>query len=76
LSVQELKDSLSQGQLAELFITGTAATLVNLDGFGHRGEYHSVMAQGNQQVSREVKHFLDELRCGATQDPFGWVQVL
>ncbi|MFZ9971369.1 MAG: branched-chain amino acid aminotransferase, partial [Bacteroidia bacterium] len=76
LSVQELKDSLSQGQLAELFITGTAATLVNLDGFGHRGEYHSVMEQGNQQVSREVKHFLDELRCGATQDPFGWVQVL
>lgn len=76
LSVQELKDLLASGQLNELFITGTAATLVNLDGFGHRGEYHSVITQGNQTVSKQVKAFLDDLRCGAQADPFGWIKTL
>jgi branched-chain amino acid aminotransferase len=76
LSVQELKDLLADGQLNELFITGTAATLVNLDGFGHRGHYHSVITQGNQNISKQVKGYLDDLRCGAQPDSFGWIAII
>jgi branched-chain amino acid aminotransferase len=73
LSVQELKDKLSAGLLSELFITGTAATLINLDGFGHNGDYHSVIAQGNQDVSVKVKTYLDNIKMEIAPDTNGWI---
>ncbi len=73
LSVQELKDKLSAGLLSELFITGTAATLINLDGFGHNGDYHSVITQGNQDVSVKVKTYLDNIKMEITPDTNGWI---
>lgn len=73
LSVQELKDKLAAGLLSELFITGTAATLINLDGFGHNGEYHSVITQGNQEVSSKVKNYLDNIKMEITPDSHGWI---
>ena len=73
LSVQELKDSLAAGTLSELFITGTAATLINIDGFGHNGEYFSVITQGNQNVSTKVKTYLDDIKLERTADTEGWI---
>ena len=70
---QELKDKLSAGLLSELFITGTAATLINLDGFGHNGYYHSVITQGNQDVSVKVKTYLDNIKMEITPDTNGWI---
>lgn len=73
LSIQELKDSLAANQLSELFITGTAATLINLDGFGHNGEYFSVITQGNQEVSKQVKTYLDDIKMERSADTQGWI---
>ena len=73
LTVQELKDRLAAGELSELFITGTAATLINLDGFGHHGEYHSVITQGNQEVSIKVKTYLDNIKIEIEPDNHGWI---
>jgi branched-chain amino acid aminotransferase len=76
LSVQELKDQLAAGALTELFITGTAATLINLDGFGHNGDYFSVISQGNQEVSTKVKSYLDDLKVEKIADEHGWIQKI
>ena len=76
LPIQELKDALAAGTLTELFITGTAATLVNLDGFGHHGNYYSVITQGNQNLSKQVKQYLDDLKVQKIEDVHGWVNVL
>ncbi len=73
LTVQELKERLEAGELSELFITGTAATLINLDGFGHNGVYHSVITQGNQEVSSKVKTYLDNIKIEIEPDKHGWI---
>ena len=76
LSVQELKDAVGNGTLQEMFITGTAATLISIQGFGHRNEYFEVLDNGNTTISNSIKSFLDDLRYGRTSDPFGWIQSI
>jgi branched-chain amino acid aminotransferase len=76
LSVQELKDAVANKSLQEMFITGTAATLISIQGFGHRNEYFEVLDHGNTKISHEVKQFLDDLRYGKSEDPFGWITVI
>lgn len=74
LSVQELIDRKSE--IKELFITGTAATLINLDGFGFRGMYHTIFDENKNQASQTVKNFLDDLKVCRVSDPFNWVEIL
>jgi len=74
LSVQELIDRSSE--IKELFITGTAATLINLDGFGFRGTYYNVYDESRNQASQSVKKFLDDLKVCRESDPFNWVEIL
>lgn len=74
LSVQELIERKSEIQ--ELFITGTAATLINLDGFGYRGTYYGVFEESKTQASKSVKQFLDDLKVCRISDPFKWVEIL
>ncbi len=63
-----------KSEIKELFITGTAATLINLDGFGYRGDYHCVYDDTKIDVSQEVKHYLDGLKTGKISDSFHWVE--
>lgn len=76
LSVAELKETLKAGELKELFITGTAATLINLSGFGHQNQFYDVMAKGDTHISERVKTTLDALKRGQIEDTFGWMTVL
>lgn len=73
LTVQELIDR--HAEINELFITGTAATLINLDGFGFRGTYYSVYDETKNRVSKEIKTFLDDLKLGKIADHFNWVET-
>ena len=72
LSVDELKERLEEGELKEIFITGTAATLIRIQGFGHSGDYFEVLEQGSTEVSDGIKQWLDAIRHGETEDVFGW----
>ncbi len=72
LSVQELKDAVNEGTLKEMFITGTAATLISIQGFGHKNEYFEVLEVGDTTTSTSIKNFLDSLRYGLINDPFEW----
>jgi branched-chain amino acid aminotransferase len=74
--VAELKDQLQAGKLKEIFITGTAATLIRIQGFGHQGNYFEVLDQGNCAVSDDIKNWLDAVRLGETEDVFGWNESL
>lgn len=74
LSVKELIDR--HTEIKELFITGTAATLINLDGFGFRGTYYTVYDETKIDTSQKVKKFLDTLKLGRVSDPFNWVEIL
>lgn len=76
LSVSELKQRATDGTLKELFISGTAATLINIEGFSHQGSYFDVMKNGNQDVSNMLREKMDGIRHGLLPDPFGWVEAL
>ena len=76
LSVNELKDQLKAGKLREIFITGTAATVIKIQGFGHQGNYFEVLERGNTQVSEQIKDWLVAVRLGETEDVFGWNESL
>lgn len=60
------------GKLKEIFITGTAATLIKIQGFGHQGNYFEVMDQGHSEVSDSIKNWLDRVRLGESEDVFEW----
>ena len=72
LSVDELKAASKNGSLKEIFITGTAATLISIQGFGHKGEYFEVLDNGNTEASQSIKNFLDAIRYGKAVDVFNW----
>ncbi len=72
LSVDELKSACKNGSLKEIFITGTAATLISIQGFGHKGEYYEVLDNGNTAASQSIKNFLDAIRYGKAEDVFNW----
>jgi len=76
LTVTELKDLHTQGLLKELFITGTAATLINIEGFSHQGQYFDVLNQGNTAVSDKLRSKMDRIRHGKAEDVFGWIERL
>jgi branched-chain amino acid aminotransferase len=73
LSVTELKSLFEQKKIKELFITGTAATLINLVGFGHHGKFYDVMENGDTTLSEALKKQLDDMRYGHAPDSFGWL---
>jgi len=76
LSVDELIAEQQNGNLKELFITGTAATLMNLEGFGRDSEYYDVMKNGNTEISEKIKDFLENIKVKKSTDPFGWVHTI
>ena len=74
LTVSELKSLHTEGNLKELFISGTAATLINIEGFSHQGNYFDVMKSGNTILSDMVRSQLDGIRHGNIADSFGWIE--
>ena len=74
LAVTELIER--KNELKELFITGTAATLMNLEGFGYRGEYVQVYQEDQNEASQKVKNWLESIKIKASEDPFNWVVTL
>ena len=63
---------LQAGTLKEIFITGTAATVMKIQGFGHNGNYFEVLDQGDSEVSDSIKNWLDAVRLGESEDVFKW----
>lgn len=76
LSVEELKTGVQSGDLKDVFITGTAATLINLVGFGHGGKFYDIMQNGDRAISEKVKLQLDQIRLGLEVDSLGWMQKI
>jgi branched-chain amino acid aminotransferase len=76
ITVAELKEAHRNGEIKELFITGTAATLINLEAFGHKNEYFDVASQGDHSISQSVKETIDNIRYGNIHDKYNWCEAL
>jgi branched-chain amino acid aminotransferase len=73
ISIETLKAAVTDGSLKEMFITGTAATVITIKGFGHRGEYFDLEPQADHNLSARILKTMDAIRTRKEGDPFGWV---
>ncbi|HAL51848.1 MULTISPECIES: branched-chain amino acid aminotransferase [Sphingobacterium] len=72
VSIQELIDGIKAGTVTEAFAAGTAATITDISRIGFEGEdYHLPPVEG-REFSNRVLNYLNDLRYGKVEDPFGW----
>lgn len=72
VSVQELIDGIKAGEVTEAFAAGTAATITHIDRIGFEGQDYSLPPVDGREFSNKVLGYLNDLRYGKTEDPFGW----
>ncbi|QBR12218.1 branched-chain amino acid aminotransferase [Sphingobacterium sp. CZ-2] len=72
VSVQELIDGIKEGKVTEAFAAGTAATITHIDRIGYEGEDYSLPPVEGREFSNKVLNYLNDLRYGRIEDPYGW----
>ncbi len=72
ISVDELVEAQKNGTLDEIFISGTAAAILNIDEFGFKGERFAVSADGPNKISARIKQHLLKIREGSINDMHEW----
>ncbi len=72
VSVQELLDGIKDGSVSEAFAAGTAATITHISRIGLNGVDYELPAVETRDFSNKVLDYLDQLRYGLIEDPFGW----
>ena len=72
VSVAELLDGIKSGLVSEAFAAGTAATITHIDRIGYQGEDFNLPPVEGREFSNKVLDYLNQLRYGKIEDPFGW----
>ncbi len=73
VSVDELLTAAQNGTLREMFVTGTAATIVNVISLGYKGQNYKLPELSENNISNTVLRTIEDIRTRKTADPFGWV---
>jgi branched-chain amino acid aminotransferase len=71
--VEEIIEAFRNGSLQEAFGTGTAANIAPISLIGHEGENFKVPVAGPETFAGKALAFLDDLKAGLVEDPFGWI---
>ncbi len=72
VSVEELINGIKEGIVSDAFAAGTAATLTPISTIGYNGELYELPAVESREFSNKVLSYLNDLRYGKIEDPFGW----
>ncbi|GGH22838.1 branched-chain amino acid aminotransferase [Sphingobacterium alkalisoli] len=76
VSVQELIEGIENGTVSEAFAAGTAATITHISSIGFEGnDYHLPPVEG-REFANKVLSYLNALRYGEIEDPFGWNYIV
>jgi len=75
VSVTELIQWQEKGELKEMFVTGTAATVTNIEMFSYLDKKYEVNAHENL-LSTEIINELNDLKTLITPDKFDWITIL
>ncbi|MBL7836223.1 MAG: branched-chain amino acid aminotransferase [Bacteroidetes bacterium] len=75
INVEELINWHKQGVLREMFVSGTAATVTNIQLFHYKGENFEVNAK-DQLLSTEILSDFRNIRTLQIPDPFGWIEIV
>ncbi|MFD2742732.1 MULTISPECIES: branched-chain amino acid aminotransferase [Sphingobacterium] len=72
VSVEELIQGIESGQVTEAFAAGTAATITHISKIGYEGKNYELPAVETREFSNKVFQYLNDLRYGKIEDPYGW----
>lgn len=72
VKVAEIIEAIENGSLTEMFGAGTAATIAHISVLGANGKDYVLPAVENREFSNKVGKFLNDLKNGRIEDPFGW----
>lgn len=75
ISVNELIEWHKQGALREMFVTGTAATITNIELFAYKGNSYQ-MDTSIELLGNTVKAKLSDIRTHSIPDKFNWMMPL
>lgn len=73
LGVDELVEGLENKTVKEMFITGTAATLIHVTAIGYRGRTFELNDAANHTASEMVSQTLTAIRAGEIADTNNWM---
>ncbi len=71
VKVKEIKKAIKKGTLNEMFGTGTAAVIVPISHFSHKGKDFEIPKMDNR-YSEFFKQHLTDIQYNRASDPFGW----
>lgn len=72
ISVTDLLNWHKEGKITEMFVSGTAATVTNIQLFNYKGESYPINHTENL-MSVEIKNILNDMKRLVTPDEFNWV---
>ncbi len=75
VSVSELIKWHEEGSLLEMFVSGTAATLTNIELFNYKGKDY-VLKMDIDLLSNQIKIVFNDIRMGLIPDRFNWMVAL
>ena len=71
ITVEELLLAHKSGSLKEIFGTGTAVSVLPINGFGYRGKRFSIISD-NEKTSSQLKIKLNNIQYARTNDFSHW----
>lgn len=72
VSVEELIEGIKSGTVSDAFAAGTAATVTQISRIGYEGTDYNLPPVEGREFSNKVLAYLNDLRYGKIEDPFGW----
>ena len=73
ITVAELVEANKNGTLTEAFGAGTAATIAHIAKIGYRDTDLVLPPIEGRDFSLKVHAYLDDMKAGKVEDPFGWI---
>jgi len=75
ISIDEIKQAYTDGDLVEVFGSGTAAVVANVHKVAD-GDFIMEFDKSNWDLSHRLKKYINGLRKGTIEDPYGWTVPL
>lgn len=72
VKVAEVIEAIENGSLTEMFGAGTAATIAQISTLGAYGKDYILPGEEHRTFSTKVGKFLNDIKNGRIDDPFGW----
>ncbi len=76
ITVDELETGLQNKQITEIFISGTAATILNIYKVGIGSTNYELAVNEDTSIASKLKNALLAIRMGSANDDFNWRLVL